>query len=48
MPSHINLPEAISKLEFSQKYIDVNNPKYLYLEQEISQRINKLPFYSQL
>ena len=48
MPSHKDLPEAISKLEFSQKYIDVNNPKYLYLEQEISQRISKLPFYSQL
>jgi len=48
MPSHKDLPESISALDFKKNYISIKNEKYLFLEKEISKRIVNLPLYSHL
>ncbi|MDH3327499.1 MAG: hypothetical protein OEM38_12390 [Gammaproteobacteria bacterium] len=48
MPSHKDLPESISALEFKRNYIDTNNQKYLFVEKEIAERISSLPLHSPL
>lgn len=45
MPSHNNLPESISELEFKNKYIDIRHSKYLYIEQELHRRIASTPLH---
>jgi len=46
MPSHKELPEAITSLEFKKRFIDVKNKKYLFVENELTQRILTTPLYN--
>ena len=46
MPSHKNLPEAISALEFKKTYVDVKNEKYQFVENELIQRILSTPLHN--
>ena len=46
MPSYKELPEAITSLEFKKRFIDVKNKKYLFVENELEQRILSTPLYN--
>ncbi len=46
MPSYKELPEAITSLEFKKRFIDVKNKKYLFIENELTQRILSTPLYN--
>ena len=48
MPIHKNFPEAITSLEFKKRFIDVKNEKYLFVENELTQRVLKTPLYQHL
>jgi len=45
MPNHKNLPEAITSLEFKKRFIDVKHEQYLFVENELTQRIRATPLY---
>jgi len=45
MPPYTKLPEPITALQFKQEYIDIHNEKYLFVEQELQQRIDSRSLY---
>ena len=45
MPPHDHLPESISELEFKNRYVDIRNQKYLFVERELQRRIASRPIY---
>jgi len=45
MPPHDNLPESITALQFKEQYIDIHHEKYLFVEQELQQRISSRSIY---
>jgi len=45
MAPYDHLPEAINELEFKKRYVDISHRKYLFVENELQQRIGSLPLY---
>jgi len=46
MPPYTDMPESISALEFEKRYVNIENPKYQFIESEIKRRISALPLHS--